>query len=713
MTAAAPERLDCLFAPRSVAVIGASTNDKGLGASALANLRHGYSGKLFVVNHRSPEVQGLRSYASAADLPEPVDLAIVAVPAEAAPGVIADAAGAGARAVLVFTAGFAETGPAGAAAQRRLREFAREHKIVVCGPNTMGFADINGGIFATFEPEIARSYESTEQGPTGGPVAIISQSGGFGSYIRAAGRKAGLGIGWFVTTGNEADVTVADAIDYLSDRDDVSVMAVFSEAIPDGERLLEAVARAREQGKSLVLMKAGRSPVASEVAFTHTASIVGSDDVFAAVCAQYGIHQVGTMEELIDAGLALQSRRHSRGRRIAVVTTSGGMAVTMADEADARGLELPVLPPSAQERLGSLIPPFGSTRNPVDVTAQIITSATQYANVIETVTGSEEIDAVALYAGSRSRTAESIARAVVDLHARTEKPLVAVSDGRIARTLEAAEIPTYGDPARAIRALAALASQGPVRAGTAHEPDSQRRAEARSLLRANGADGVLLEDEAKALLSRYEIEAAREERAGDPDEAAEAAARIGYPVALKMLSREAPHRSQFGGVKLGLGDAVAVRRAHAELLAAAAERGFELEGVLVQEMVPGTLHLALGLVTDPSFGPIVTVGLGGVLVEIIDRTAMRRAPLDEPTAMDALRSISSGRLLAPPRGLTKEAAARVTEAMIALGRLGLELPEVAELDLNPLVVTGDGRAVAADALIRLELDADDSSQTRR
>lgn len=713
MTPAAPERLDCLFAPRSVAVIGASTNSWGLGASTLANLRRSYGGKLFVVNHRSPEVQGLRSYASAADLPEPVDLAIVAVPAEAAARVIADAATAGARAILVFTAGFAETGPEGAVAQGRLREFAREHKIVVCGPNTMGFADINGGIFATFEPEIARSHESTEQGPTGGPVAIISQSGGFGSYIRAAGRMAGLGIGWFVTTGNEADVTVADAIAYLSEREDVGVMAVFSEAIRDGERLLAAVARAREQGKSLVLMKAGRSPVASEVAFTHTASIVGSEEVFDAVCAQYGIHQVETMEELIDAGLALQSNRRSRGRRIAVVTTSGGMAVTMADEAEARGLKLPVLPPSDQDRLGALIPPFGSTRNPVDVTAQIITSATQYENVIETVTGSEEIDAVALYAGSRSRTAESIARAIVELHARTEKPLVAVSDGRIASTLEAAEIPTYGDPARAIRALAALASQGPGQPGTAHEPNSQRRAEARELLRTNGVDGVLLEDEAKALLSRYEITAAREERAGDPDEAVEAATQIGYPVALKMLSREVPHRSQLGGVRLRLGDATAVRRAHAELLAAAAEQGIELEGVLVQEMVPGTLHLALGLVADPSFGPVVTVGLGGVLVELIGRTAMRRAPLDEPTAMDALRSISAGSLLGPPHGLTERAARRVTEAMIALGQLGLELPEVAELDLNPLVVTGDGHAVAADALIRLGPDAHESSQTRR
>lgn len=694
-------RLDPLLTPRSVAVIGASANPNGLGASALANLRRGYRGNLYVVNHRSSEVQGLRTYVSAAHLPEPVDLAIVAVPAEAAPGVIAEAAAAGARAVLVFTAGFAETGREGAAVQRELGELAKEHEMVVCGPNTMGFADINRGVFATFEPGIARSYESPDRGPTGGPVAIISQSGGFGSYIRAAGRNAGLGVGWFVTTGNEVDVTVADVIAYLAGRDEVGVLAVFAEAVDDGEKLLAAVDAARERDKALVLMKAGRSAIASEVAFTHTASVVGADDVFDAVCRQYGIHRVSTMEELIDAGIALQSRRRSRGRKIAVVTTSGGMAVTMADEADACELELPLLPPSERNLLDSLIPPFGSTRNPVDVTAQIITSATRYAEVIETVAASEGIDAVALYAGSRSRTAESIAKGIVELYSRTTKPLVAVSDGSIARTLSATAIPTYADPSRAIRALAALAGQRRVAPPRRHNPDEERQAAVGSLLAPHRGRDLLLEHEAKAILSHYGIQTTRERGVGDADEAVEAAEQIGYPVAMKMLSRDAPHRSQLGGVRLGLGDGAAIRRAHHELLAGAAERGIELEGVLVQEMVAGTLHLALGLIRDASFGPIVTAGVGGVLVEIIDRIAMRRAPLDTATAMEALRSISGGRLLNTPRGLTESAAGRVTDAMIALGQLGLELPEVIELDLNPLIVIGDGGVVAADALIRL------------
>jgi acetate---CoA ligase (ADP-forming) len=708
-------RLASLFAPRSIAVIGASANPKGLGASALANLRRGYQGSVYVVNNRAPDVQGLPSYPSASDLPEPVDLAIVSVPADAAMEVIADAALAETRAMLIFTAGFAETGPEGAAAQRHLRDLAREHGIAVLGPNTMGFADINSGAFATFEPGLARSYERPDQGPMGGPVAIVSQSGGFGSYIRAAGRKAGVRIGWFVSTGNEVDVTVADAITYLVERDDVGVLAVFSEGIADGESLLEAAALARARGKSLVLMKGGRGQVASEVALTHTASVVGSDDVFASVCAQYGIHQVQTMEGLIDAALALQSGRRARGRRIAVVTTSGGMAVTMADEAEACGLQLPALQAPERDHLESLIPSFGSARNPVDVTAQIITSASHFADVIETVTRCDEIDGVALYAGSRSRTADSIKDAILKLHARTEKPIVAVSDGRIARALITSEIPTYADPSRAIRALAAVAaqlppSQAPPRRRS--EPDLERQAEARSLLAAGSDGDILLEHDAKPVLALYGVETTEERCVDGAAEAVGAAELIGYPVALKILSRQAPHRSQLDGVRLGLEGAAAVREAHGELLATAAEHGVELEGLLVQEMVPATFQLALGLVDDPAFGPIVTVGVGGVLVEIIDRIAMRRAPVDGSSAIEALGSISAGRLLGSPRGLSPAAAEAAAGALVAIGELGLELPEIAELDLNPLLIRSDGRAVAADALIRLGENRLEAQPTR-
>jgi acyl-CoA synthetase (NDP forming) len=566
----------------------------------------------------------------------------------------------------------------------------------VIGPNCMGFMNLWGGVMANF------ALPPTVPLPPPGPVALVSQSGGFGSYITTKAMLAGLKLGWFVSTGNESDVNIAAVLRYLVDRDETKVLMVFAETLRDPDVFIDAASRAAEMDKPIVLLKAGRSDAAAKAAMSHTASIVGSADVLDAVCRQYGVFVVSTMEEMLDLGTIFQDGRRVTSRGVGIMTSSGGAGVLLADAASAQGLEVPEIPADEQEAMMALMPePFyGSLTNPVDTTAQVVAMPESFAKVLHAVGESRVVDMVApvIWAVPGPQT-----DSVIDFYRGTDKPVALTSTAWLDE-LQVVGIPTYTDPHRAMHALGAVADLSlrtlEIVDRSSWRPDQARAAGARELLGRHAGHRSLLESTSKELLALYGIPITQEVLVREPDEAVAAAEKIDGPVALKVMSYDLPHKTEYGAIRLGLRGADAVRTGFQEMLAEVATKAPQSarQGVLVQQMVPARFELTAGIHDDPVFGPTVVLGLGGILIEILSETAMLRPPFTFQTAQQALAGLLGGRLVAGGRGLSDTEQQAVASIMVALGELALEVPEVTEVDVNPIRVA-DGAACAADALV--------------
>jgi acetate---CoA ligase (ADP-forming) len=632
-------------------------------------------------------VQGLPAAASVRDLDPAPDLAVIAVPAGDVVATVADCARLGVRAALVFSAGFAEAGGDGAAWQAELSAIAAGG-IRVLGPNCLGFVNAHRGIVATFA-------ENADERLVPGPVALVSQSGAVGAYLFKAAQRSGIGAGYFCSTGNEADVAVAEVVRHLVELEEVRVVAAFAESVRRPQLLLEAAARAHSLGKSVLLMKAGRSEAGSRAALSHTGSLAGSDRALDAVLREHGVLRPRSLQQLLEWSRALAAGRLPEGRRLAVVTMSGGAGIVLADAAADAGLELPELAGPERSELERLIPSFGSAANPIDCTGQVVNDLSGLGEVISLAARSPQVDAVCV-SGLPDRLSEEWAAPIRSALAGTSKPLLAWCPTEAAVVqLAGMGVPAYTDPGAAIGGAAALAARasfpGPPEAP---RPDERRAAAARRLLEPLKGRPFLLEPDAKALLALYGVPRPAERVARDADEAAALASELGFPVVLKALSYDLPHKSDRGGVALGLRSAAEVRSAAAGLL----ERLGPLEGLLVQAQAPAGVELACGFRRDPDLGPVLHAGLGGRLVEILDAGVLLPAPCTPARALEAVRSLAGGRLLSSPRGLVPELAEGFAGVLAALGALAWELPEAAEADLNPVIAAGDGLWVV-DALL--------------
>ncbi|HLK75525.1 MAG TPA: acetate--CoA ligase family protein [Streptosporangiaceae bacterium] len=679
-----------LFSPESVAVVGAS--EAGLGSMVFENLHRDFPGRLYPVHPKRPEVHGVKAYPTVDDLPEPVDMAVILTPAVTVPDIIEHAANRGIGGAVVLAAGFAEAGQAGKDAQQRMTDVARSHAFPIVGPNCNGFYNGAKQVAATFAIPVDMDR------PKPGPVAVVSQSGGFGSYILLKAITAGLHASWYLSTGNESDMTVARSLRYMIEQPEVGVILTFFEAVRSPDVFVEVAARAAELGKPVLAVKAGYTAEGSRAALSHTASIAGSGEVYDAICQQYGLIQCSSVEQMIDFGLTLQTGRRMGGNRLGVLTQSGGSGALMADVAETVGLTVPVLPDPDREYLQSLLPSFGSAANPVDTTGAF--NMENFDAVYGGLAASDGVDAVLpliWYVGERETTATR------KVWAASDKPLV------IATTLSApdiaeAGIPVYTDPARAVRAIGAVAAFSDFvrryeRVEQPHQ-DPDRITRARALLDREKGQPFVLESVAKQVLAEYGIPVSREIVADSADAAVKAARTLNGKVALKVLSHGLPHKSDSGALRLGLEGDEKITAAYEEMLASLhnANPGLEIDGVLVQEMVPASVEISCGLQRDPVFGPMIVVGIGGVLIEIVGGAVMLRPPFTQRMAEHAVARIAAGRLRTATRGLTEKQATTIAEAMTALGTLALELPEVESIDINPIRVDGDV-AKAVDALI--------------
>lgn len=695
MTASSLTRL---LQPKSIAIIGASNRMPGIGGYVTANIVRAFKGPVYPVNPRETEIQGVKAWARVEDLPRDIDLAMIVVPAEAVPAVLEACAAQGVGGVVIITSGFAEVGEAGAELQARVAAIVARTDIRVAGPNCIGFMNLADGVMANFV------LDPTDAIPAGGPVALVSQSGGFGGYMVRKALTAGLNVGWFVSTGNEVDVNISAVLRELVERDEVRVLLAFSETLRDPDLFIETALRAQELDKPFVVLKAGRSQAAARAAQAHTGSMVGSAQAFDAVCRQYGVFSVATLEEMLDLGLIFQGGRRARGRRVGIITGSGGAGVMLTDACVLEGMSVPELPAAEQAQLLALMPqPFmGSVANPVDVTAQALANPGTLEAVLHGVPASDAVDMVAPVIIGNPTHPEMYIRA----HRGTDKPVAYVST-LLPTSLLDAGVPAYTDPRRAAHALAANATFSLRKKRTQRvemmAPDTVRVTRARAILSAPRDGDALLESQSKQLLALYGAPVTRETLCHSADEAVAAAAQLGGKVALKVASWALPHKSDVGGVRLGLTGEAEVRAAWDEMLAEVARKAPEarIEGVLVQEMAPARLEVLCGMTRDPVFGPIVVVGLGGVLVEVLSQTVLLQAPFEAADVLEALAGLLDGRLFTARRGLEPAEADAIARLAVALGAAALELPEIVEIDVNPVRVA-DGRALAADALVVVE-----------
>jgi len=690
--------LEALFSPRSIAILGASDDVTKIGGRPLQFLRkYGYAGRIYPVNRKAGVVQTLQAHASVADLPEAPELAVIAVPPEGVLDAVEDCAGRGVRAAVVLSAGFSEMGEEGGRLQARIAQVARRSGMRIVGPNCLGAIGVPDRSIATFSVALEETF------PAAGPVGIVSQSGNLGSYTLRLASERGLGISRMLTTGNECDVDIADAIASLATDPGTSVILCCMETCRDGARLHKAMAMARKAGKPLVVLKVGVSEAGSAAAASHTGALAGSDAVFDVVLRNGGAIRVPSIEQLLEVGHALAvlgPDRLPRGNKVAVLTASGGFGVLLADAASAQGLALPRLAAPTRERILQVVP-FASPANPVDMTAQVSSRPEVLAKVLAAVAEDDSCDALVLQSANAfhvPRLREVFLTALAQV--RKEHPsrlivLCARAPQEVRTQLNAMGFPVVEGIDAACATLAAL-----VHFGARAEPASAGAAIERETL---PAEAFATEASAKAALARAGLPVLKEAIAASRDEALAAARDIGFPLVLKIVSPDIAHKTEVGGVVVDVRSEGQLIEAYESLLARVAHKAPQarVTGVLVAQMAQGGVELILGTRKDPVFGPMVMVGLGGIFAEVLKDVALQSAPVDEAQATAMLRSLKAFPLLDGARGRPKadvQAAARAVAALSCFA--ARHAGEVAEIDINPLVVLEAGKgAFALDALL--------------
>lgn len=685
------------FFPTSVALIGASSDPERIGGRPLRFLLEaGFKGQLHPVNRSgAAEIQGLPAYASLLDVPGPVDHAIIAVPVPGVEAALKECAAKGVKAVQVFTAGFAEVDAAGAELQARLVAICREAGMRMVGPNALGLLNPSQHFYATFSTALNGLR------PKHGVIGLATQSGAFGSATYGMATLRGIGLSRVIATGNEADVDVAECIDYLAEDPDTRVICAALEACKDGARLRAALRKAAAAGKPVIIMKIGSTDVGAAAAATHTGSLAGNDAVYDAVFAECGAHRAQSVEEMLDlAHLCSVIGTLPANENIGIMTGSGGIGILMADNATELGMKLPALTESAEAALRELLP-YAVPANPFDTTAQVTAVPDGVARTIEAMLGKDaaygSLFAYLAHVGLSPARFQSTEDRLIAIHREhPDRALVVVmlSDEGVSQRLEAAGVAVFADPTRAVRAIAGAARMARLRR-------DMRTADMAVPAAAQKLPTVATETQAKALLGAAGIPVLPEKTCHSASDAVAAANAMGYPVVAKIVSADIPHKTEVGGVLVGLQDADAVAAGYDTLLARAAERApnARIDGVLIAPMVRGGVETIIGIHMDAVFGPMVMFGLGGTAVELYKDVAFASAPLSIAQSEALVDSVRASALLKGWRGGPVYDVPALCSALSKLSEFAVQhADQLAGIDINPFVVQTDG-GVCLDALI--------------
>ena len=695
-----------IFEPESIAVIGASERPGSLGTVVLRNLLDaGFPGPIHPVNPKHAEVQARRCFASVTEIGERVDLAVIAAPARVVPDVLRQCGAAGVGAAVILSAGFRETGAEGRALEDETVRVAREHGIRFIGPNCLGVLRPAARLNASFSQAMAKR----------GGVALVSQSGAVCTALLDWASVRDIGFSNVVSTGIGADVDFGEILDYLLLDPETRAIMLYVEGVHDARRFMSAL-RAVSRAKPIVVMKVGRHATGSRAAISHTGALVGADDVFEAALERAGVVRVIDYADFFAVAETLNAGLATRGPSLAIVTNGGGPAVMAADAVADKKLTLARLGEASVRELERLLPAASSKANPVDVLGDADPS--RYASALRVCLADDAVDAVlAIMIPTALSEPDNVAKAVIEEAARTSKPVLAcwIGDASMRSSWQrfrAAGIPVYRTPEVAIEAFAAMAAHRRNQEQLLQVPPPRREQDppdidaARRIIDATLAERrhVLDALASKAVLAAFRVPVLESARAASADEAAARAREIGFPVAMKLLSPDITHKTDVGGVRLGLESEDDVRNAYARILesARAARPDARIEGVIVERIhAPrGARELMVGVVTDEVFGPVIGLGLGGTLVEVIADRAVGLPPLSSLLVERMIDRTRAAKALGPFRGAAPANRDALVDVVLRISEMICELPWISELDINPLVVDEHG-ALAIDARIVL------------
>jgi acyl-CoA synthetase (NDP forming) len=691
-----------LYNPRDIAVIGASADLSRISGQPIAALKNaGYKGGIYLVNPKYQELHGLKCYPAAAAIKQPCDLALIAVPSTGVAAAVRDCGAAGIPFAIILTAGFREAGAEGRKLEAELAKAGKESSVRFIGPNCQGAMSIPSRMWCVFG---SVSYETELRQ---GAVSCAFQSGGFGYAVVNLAEAQGIGFRHIVSSGNETDIAMPELLSDFLDDSGTKLAFAYMEGTPDARKLLDVGRKSLETGKPVLIWKGAQTEAGTKAAASHTANLTGNYDLYRAAFRQSGLIEVHDVEEIVDIAKVFAQGRLPKGQTIGVLSISGGSGIVFADRAIKEGLSLPSFSPQTVAALKAIIPSFGSSENPADTTAGVFNDPTLFTKTLEIVLADPAIDQVSILLASISGDAATKAcQAIADAAASTDKPVNVVWSGRKAKSeaawtlLEKANIPFITTPVRMARAAAVLAN---------FAMDRQRllpRAappplKPRSTLPQGPA--TLSEVESKAVLTAFGIPVTREVLVPLGSDPVAATADLKWPRAAKIVSRDIAHKTEAGGVRLGLNTPAKLKTAAEEIIASAKayKPGAKIDGVLVSEMAQG-IETLIGVVNDEGFGPAVTFGLGGIFSEALQDVTFRIAPFGIETARDMIGELRGAKLFDGYRGAPpadKEALART---LVDVSRMAMALaPRLKEMDINPLFVGSDGVA-AADALIVLK-----------
>jgi acetate---CoA ligase (ADP-forming) len=693
---AAAASMRAFFEPRVVAVIGANRTRGKIGSEILNNLITAkFSGAIIPVHPSAGEIGGLVTYRRVGDIPGPVDLAIVVVPADEVLAMVDDCISKSVRAICVISAGFSECGSEGRAREAMLVERVRRAGCRLIGPNCMGLLNTDPAVRlnATFSPVY----------PPAGKVAMSTQSGALGLAILDYAKRLDIGISSFVSVGNKADVSGNDLIQYWADDPKTSVILLYLESFGNPKKFGE-IARRVGRTKPIVAVKAGRSTAGSRAAASHTGALATNDVIVDAMFRQAGVIRTERLEEMFDVAALLSHQPIPKGSRVAVLTNAGGPGILAADACEANGLQLPPLSETTRAELQSFLPPAASVNNPVDMLASA--PPEHYGRALAAILRDEAVDSVITIfipplVTDPQAVATAIATAAQGIQGKTVLGVFMRSEGA-PTTL--APIPSYAFPESAALALARVTTYGKWRSTPVSPSPAPNRFDAEEIRRiVDGAlsrgPGWATPDEAQRLLAAADIPSAASVVVTTVDEAVAAASRIGFPIALKALGPTLLHKTERKAVALNLQDEVGLRTHFDDF---SSRFGREMTAVLVQQMVPQGVEMIVGAVQDPLFGPLIACGTGGVLVDILADTAFRLHPLNASDPADMIDELRGARLLRGYRGSPAVDEGALRDILIRVSELIRVAPEIQELDLNPVIVLPSGARVAD---VRLRLDA--------
>ncbi|MCL4459108.1 MAG: acetate--CoA ligase family protein [Chloroflexi bacterium] len=694
--------LEAFFAPKAVAVIGASRDETKLGHSVLKNIvQYGYKGKVYPINPKAEDILGLKCYKSVRDVPNAVDLAVVVVPRPVVAPVISDCVAHKVKAAIVIAAGFREAGPRGAKAESEIVRIAKQGGMRLLGPNTLGLIDTQSFLNASFAASM----------PSPGRIALMSQSGALCTSILDWANREKVGFSKFVSLGNKADITELDLLEALGEDAASSVIVGYLEGIADGQRFMQLAVEVTKR-KPLILVKSGSTAAGSRAVSSHTGTLAGSDTAYETAFKQSGVIRATSMEGLFDLSLAFAYQPLPKGKRVAIVTNAGGPGIMATDALERSGLELATFQPETVRTLRKHLPSAAAVYNPVDVIGDA--RADRYRVALRTVLQDPGVESVVVILTPQVMTEiEETARAIVEEATETDKAIIASFMGGDliepgVRILTEGHVPNYLFPERAVAALVAMNRQWEWQSKPLGQPEhfEARKERVKEVLqRVRGGQRDALGDvEAREVLEAYGLHTPRSRLAKSSEEAVHLAEEIGLPVVMKIVSPNILHKSDIGGVRVGLRTLDEVATAYVTIVGNARRYmpQAEIWGVAVQELVKPGREVIVGVTFDPQFGHLLMFGMGGIYVEVLKDVTFRVAPLTRDVALDMIREIRAYLLLRGVRGEPPADVEAIVDALLRISQLVGDFPDILELDVNPLIVHEAGRgATAVDCRIIL------------